>query len=72
MKHEPSKLRISDFDRRSGKTFMDVTLRVRVLLPKKMKYPMRDKPWMWVTFGKSVEPHNFTVLSELSSPASVT
>ncbi len=55
-----------------GKRFMDVTLRIRILLPKKEKYPIINRPWIKVIAktpdGKIWEGHNFRVLGEILAP----
>jgi hypothetical protein len=56
----------SDLVREIGPGFVDVTIRVRVILPEKQKYPVYNMPYLRVKIRNLIDCRNVLVLKELS------
>lgn len=56
----------SDLQREEGPDYVDVTIRVRVLLSEKRTFPVFNMPYLRIKVGKLIDSRNVLVLKELS------
>lgn len=60
----------ADLEREQGDGFVDVTIRVRILIPEKQHYPLYNMPYLRIKNcdTRTIECRNVLVLKELSMP----
>lgn len=60
----------ADLEREQGDGFVDVTIRVRILIPEKQHYPLYNMPYLRIKKfdTRTIECRNVIVLKELSMP----